>query len=58
MAVVVLGALTSLALNMVVVPVLYMRFGTADRGMERETPPDITGFLPEPRSGWPSTSET
>jgi copper/silver efflux system protein len=59
MAVVVLGGLlTSLALNMVVVPVLYMRYGTADRGMERETPPDITGFLPEPRSGWPSTSET
>jgi copper/silver efflux system protein len=35
MAVVVLGGLlTSLALNMVVVPVLYMRYGTVGRGVE------------------------
>jgi copper/silver efflux system protein len=35
MAVVVLGGLlTSLALNMVVVPVLFMRYGTAGRGVE------------------------
>jgi Cu/Ag efflux pump CusA len=41
LAIVVLGGLlTSLALNMVVVPVLYMRFGTVDRatsGPERST---------------------
>jgi Cu/Ag efflux pump CusA len=36
LAIVVLGGLlTSLALNMVVVPVLYMRFGTVDRATSR-----------------------
>jgi Cu/Ag efflux pump CusA len=35
LAVVLGGLLTSLALNMVVVPVLYMRFGTVDRATSR-----------------------
>jgi copper/silver efflux system protein len=44
MAVVVLGGLlTSLALNMVVVPVLYMRYGTTGRGAEPRTPGGVTG---------------
>jgi copper/silver efflux system protein len=44
MAVVVLGGLlTSLALNMVVVPVLYMRYGTAGRGVEPSTFQGVTG---------------
>jgi copper/silver efflux system protein len=43
MAVVVLGGLlTSLALNMVVVPVLYMRYGTTGRGVE----PNISQGVP------------
>jgi copper/silver efflux system protein len=44
MAVVVLGGLlTSLALNMVVVPVLYMRYGTTGRGVEPSTSHGVTG---------------
>jgi copper/silver efflux system protein len=44
MAVVVLGGLlTSLALNMVVVPVLYMRYGTTGRGVEPSTSRGVTG---------------
>ncbi|CAN5690224.1 efflux RND transporter permease subunit [soil metagenome] len=44
MAVVVLGGLlTSLALNMVVVPVLYMRYGTVRRGVEPTTSQGVTG---------------
>jgi copper/silver efflux system protein len=44
MAVVVLGGLlTSLALNMVVVPVLYMRYGTTGRGVEPSTSKGVAG---------------
>jgi copper/silver efflux system protein len=44
MAVVVLGGLlTSLALNMVVVPVLYMRYGTTGRSVELSTSQEVTG---------------
>jgi copper/silver efflux system protein len=44
MAVVVLGGLlTSLALNMVVVPVLFMRYGTAGRRVEPVTSQGVTG---------------
>jgi copper/silver efflux system protein len=44
MAVVVLGGLlTSLALNMVVVPVLYMRYGTTGRDVAPSTSQRVTG---------------
>lgn len=40
MAIVILcGLVSSTTLNMVVVPVLYLRFGDVTRGLRRATPP-------------------